>query len=78
MYDPTENIEVPKTRKEYLNLKSNSTIAHFYQKLLLLKDQMITETGKKLAEQRHNFMVEFLENFFNEWYGVPSGVKKVD
>ncbi|MFC5194105.1 HD domain-containing protein [Bizionia hallyeonensis] len=50
--------------------KSDSpTINHFYEKLLLLKDKMNTKTGQQIAEQRHQFMVEFLEQFFAEWDG---------
>ena len=47
-----------------------TTINHFHEKLLLLKDLMNTETGKKLAESRHNYMVVFLQQFHNEWDGL--------
>ena len=47
--------------------KSSSTVHHFYEKLLVLKDLMNTDTGKKLAQERHDFMVKYLEQFFREW-----------
>ena len=68
LYDPDIKPELNMTPEEYKN--SNApTINHFYEKLLLLKDGMNTETGRKLAEERHNFMDKFLKQFYAEWNG---------
>ena len=45
-----------------------STIGHFYDKLLKLKDLMNTTTGRIIAEERHKIMLKFLEQFYSEWY----------
>lgn len=45
------------------------TINHFYEKLFLLKDRMNTSSGKKMAEERHNYMIEYVERFKSEWKG---------
>lgn len=46
---------------------SASTVHHFYDKLLMLRELMNTATGRKLADERHDFMVKYLEQFFREW-----------
>lgn len=66
MYDPEIKPSFNMSKDEYK--KSNgTTINHFYEKLLLLKDLMNTEKGKKIAEERHHFMLLFLDQFFKEW-----------
>lgn len=68
MYDPDHPPELHASFEAY-KTKSGPTINHFYEKLLLLKDRMQTETGRKLAEERHRFLETFLERFFAEWNG---------
>ncbi len=68
LYDPEIQPKLKMTKEEYKNHKG-TTINHFYEKLLLLKDLMNTETGKKIAENRHQYMEGFLEQFYNEWEG---------
>lgn len=68
IYEPEIKPKQYKSALEYK--KSDSpTINHFYEKLLLLGNLMNTETGKKLAEKRHQFMLEYLDRFFSEWEG---------
>lgn len=68
LYDPTVSPNMNMSREEYKNNKA-PTINHFYEKLLLLKDRMNTETGKQLARQRHTFMESYLKQFYGEWDG---------
>ncbi|RNC92149.1 MAG: HD domain-containing protein [Allomuricauda sp.] len=68
LYNPDIQPNLDLTKAEYKK-SSAPTINHFYEKLLLLKDKMNTETGKKLAAQRHQFMLDYLEQFYGEWEG---------
>jgi len=68
LYNPEVKPNLNMTKEEYKNSEA-PTINHFYEKLLLLKDKMNTQTGKRIAEQRHKFMEEFLEQFYDEWEG---------
>ena len=56
------------TKEEYKSSTAPS-INHFYEKLLLLKDSMHTDSGREIAIERHRFMELFLEHFFAEWKG---------
>lgn len=68
MYDPEIAPNLNMTKEEYKN-STAPTINHFYEKLLLLKDKMNTNTGLKIANKRHEFMKLYLDQFYNEWKG---------
>lgn len=68
LYDPSIPPNLNMTKEEY-KATTASTLNHFYEKLLLLKDRMNTPTGKTIAESRHQYMVDFLEQFYAEWEG---------
>ena len=68
LYNPAILPNLNQTKEAYKNSKA-PTINHFYEKLLLLKDTMNTQTGKKIAEERHHFMETFLKQFYSEWGG---------
>ena len=69
IYNPTIPPNLNMTKEEYKKSTAPS-INHFYEKLLLLKDRMNTDTGRALAEERHAYMEGFLEQFYNEWEGT--------
>jgi uncharacterized protein len=68
IYNPEIQPNLSLTKEEYK--KSDApTLNHFYEKLLLLKDRMNTVSGRKMAEERHDFMVSYLDQFYKEWEG---------
>ncbi|MFE8702136.1 HD domain-containing protein [Cytobacillus sp. FJAT-54145] len=68
IYHPDFEVRENMTLEEYRGGKSSS-IHHFYEKLLKLKDQLNTHTAKKMADKRHDFMELFLKEFYNDWNG---------
>ncbi len=66
LYDPAIKPDLQLTKEAYKK-STAPTINHFYEKLLLLKDRMHTDTGKKMAQERHEFMLVFLKQFYKEW-----------
>ncbi|PJJ10075.1 uncharacterized protein CLU83_3464 [Flavobacterium sp. 1] len=68
MYDPQIAPKLNMTKEEYKSSQA-PTINHFYEKLLLLKDKMNTQTGKQIAQKRHDYMQGFLSQFYAEWDG---------
>jgi uncharacterized protein len=68
LYNPEIAPNLNMSKEEYKNSEA-PTINHFYEKLLLLKDKMNTEAGKKIALERHQYMENFLSQFYAEWEG---------
>ncbi len=68
LHDPDRQVQLHGSFAEYKNNRS-TTINHFHEQLLLLKDRMNTDAGKKLAQKRHDFMQTYMDNFQREWSG---------
>ncbi len=68
LHDPSSAPQLHSSFEAY-KTSQGSTLNHFYEKLLLLKDRMHTESGKRMAAERHAFMVQFVERFLKEWEG---------
>lgn len=68
IYNPEIKPNLHLTKEEYKNSEA-PTLNHFYEKLLLLKDLMNTNTGRKMAKERHNFMLGYLDQFYKEFDG---------
>ena len=66
LYNPEIEPRLHSSKEDYYLSKSH-TINHFYEKLLLLKDRMETQTAKNLAEERQKVMLDFLTQFKKEW-----------
>ncbi|MCM1286635.1 MAG: HD domain-containing protein [Bacteroides sp.] len=65
MHNPDIKPKLSMSTGDYRNSQS-TTINHFYEKLLRLKDKMCTNSGRVLADKRHQYMLDFLNEFFDE------------
>ena len=66
IHNPTVKPKIHKTFSSYKKDQGTS-ISHFYEKLFLLRDLMNTKTAKIIAQQRHKFMEQYLQEFYKEW-----------
>ena len=69
IYDPEIKPLVNMSKEEYRQNQNSTSINHFYEKLLLLKDMMNTDAAKRIAEHRQAVMEAYLEEFMAEWEG---------
>lgn len=72
IFDPTDTVFEPISSTEYAKLNSSSQrsgLHHFYDKLLHLRDQINTASARKIADERHRYMEEYVERFLAEWDG---------
>lgn len=70
IYDPHVKLKKYTSLKDrYKNMGNDTSINHFYEKLLLIKDFMNTKAGSRLAQHRHGYMEDYLKEFYAEWEG---------
>ncbi|XP_075100280.1 uncharacterized protein LOC107775181 isoform X2 [Nicotiana tabacum] len=69
LHDPKIQPRLDLSKENYMKKVEQTTVNHFHEKLLKLKDLMKTKAGKKRAEKRHSFMEDFLKEFYEEWDG---------
>jgi uncharacterized protein len=72
IFNPLQPPNLNMSKEEYKK-GGNPSLNHFWEKLLLLKDRMNTQTGKRMAAERHAYMVSYLRQFFNETGHQPEG-----
>jgi len=68
IFNPQGEVKHHDSFEEYKK-GADSTLHHFYEKLLLLKDRMNTKTAKEIATSRHQYLEDFLGRFYKEWEG---------
>ncbi|KAF1899585.1 hypothetical protein Lal_00019713 [Lupinus albus] len=70
LHDPAILPRSDLSKEQYMNSEQQTTINHFHEKLLKVKDMMKTKAGQRRAERRHKFMEEFVKEFYDEWNGL--------
>ncbi|KAJ7942679.1 Metal-dependent phosphohydrolase [Quillaja saponaria] len=70
LHDPAIQPRSDLSKEQYMKKEEQTTVNHFHEKLLKLKDIMKTKAGKNKAERRHKFMEEFVKEFYDEWNGI--------
>ncbi|KAF4355977.1 hypothetical protein F8388_025980 [Cannabis sativa] len=73
LHDPNIKPRSDLSKEQYMKKDEQTTINHFHEKLLKLKDMMKTKAGRSRAEKRHKFMEEYLKEFYEEWDGKLEG-----
>lgn len=69
LHDPSIQPRSDLSKEQYMKKDEQTTLNHFHEKLLKLKDLMKTKAGQQRAEKRHTFMEGFLKEFYEEWDG---------
>ncbi|CAL5430264.1 unnamed protein product [Camellia sinensis] len=69
LHDPSIQPRLDLSKEQYIKKDKQTTVNHFHEKLLKLKDLMKTKAGQRRAEKRHKFMEDFLKEFYEEWDG---------
>lgn len=69
LHDPAIQPRSDLSKDQYMKKEEQTTVNHFHEKLLKLKDLMKTKAGQRMAKKRHKFMEEFLKQFYEEWDG---------
>ncbi|XP_062090052.1 uncharacterized protein LOC133796517 [Humulus lupulus] len=69
LHDPNIQPRLDLSKEQYMKKDEQTTVNHFHEKLLKLKDMMKTKAGRSRAEKRHKFMEDYLKEFYDEWNG---------
>jgi uncharacterized protein len=69
LYIPEHTVDMSLAGNAYLARPDGTTVGHFYEKILLIKDRLHTNTARQIGERRHRYIEDFLKQFYAEWDG---------